>query len=250
MSTPSATTPPDDKFEPEPALPTLGEFDQRPQRFAWAPGNYSCKCWTCGKAFIGDKRAALCAPCAYNDAGVAQAVTRAETEIARWTRIAVDADECRETAEARVKEVQAELVREKGWNGIQMLCADSQKRACEAVEAANTALRAQLAALQAELAAHNPGSTEAGHVFNQMRKAFVALGGSELDFKPYKLVELAEAIKTANAALEQDRELYSTTRQRLVICFEVFGKANGYADYVSFCKAVDALHAQPKDDSK
>lgn len=50
--------------------------DPRPQRFAWAPGNYSCKCWTCDKDFIGHKRAHLCAPCAYNDAGIQVAVAR------------------------------------------------------------------------------------------------------------------------------------------------------------------------------
>ena len=48
------------------------ETDQRPQRFAWAPGNYIAKCSCCGKRFIGDKRAVLCAPCAYNDTEIAK----------------------------------------------------------------------------------------------------------------------------------------------------------------------------------
>jgi hypothetical protein len=30
----------------------------------FAPGNYQCKCCTCGKMFIGDKRAVQCEPCA------------------------------------------------------------------------------------------------------------------------------------------------------------------------------------------
>lgn len=46
-----------------------------------------------------------------------------------------------------------------------------------------------------ELAAHNPGSSAAGYVFNQMRKAFVALGASRHAFRPHVLVELASAVK-------------------------------------------------------
>lgn len=30
----------------------------------YAPGSYSCSCTTCGKEFIGDKRAVTCKPCA------------------------------------------------------------------------------------------------------------------------------------------------------------------------------------------
>lgn len=41
--------------------------DIRPQKGAWAPGDYIYKCCHCGKRFIGDKRAVVCAPCAYND---------------------------------------------------------------------------------------------------------------------------------------------------------------------------------------
>jgi hypothetical protein len=45
----------------------------RPQRHGWAPGGYLCKCHGAGckdksfedAQFIGDKRATMCADCAY-----------------------------------------------------------------------------------------------------------------------------------------------------------------------------------------
>ncbi|ARQ95315.1 hypothetical protein [Bradyrhizobium phage BDU-MI-1] len=50
-----------------------GSEDMRPQRYGWAPGGYLCNCHGEGCAkkskqdrlFIGDKRATLCADCAY-----------------------------------------------------------------------------------------------------------------------------------------------------------------------------------------
>lgn len=39
--------------------------DDRPQRGGWAPGNYGRECMRCGDSFIGDKRAWVCADCAY-----------------------------------------------------------------------------------------------------------------------------------------------------------------------------------------
>lgn len=42
--------------------------DDRPQRFGWEPGDYMATCRLpegCGCTFIGDKRAYLCADCAY-----------------------------------------------------------------------------------------------------------------------------------------------------------------------------------------
>lgn len=39
--------------------------DERPQRFGWAPGGYIRKCPLCDTQFVGDKRAYMCAPCAY-----------------------------------------------------------------------------------------------------------------------------------------------------------------------------------------
>lgn len=45
--------------------PKPTEVDQRPKRLSWAPGGYSCECFECNRRFIGDKRAMLCAPCAY-----------------------------------------------------------------------------------------------------------------------------------------------------------------------------------------
>jgi hypothetical protein len=39
--------------------------DTRPQRGAWAPGLYGCRCGKCGEDFTGDKGSAMCAVCAY-----------------------------------------------------------------------------------------------------------------------------------------------------------------------------------------
>lgn len=39
--------------------------DQRPPKGGWAPGLYECRCKTCAKRFIGEKRAYSCADCAY-----------------------------------------------------------------------------------------------------------------------------------------------------------------------------------------
>lgn len=39
--------------------------DKRPKRFGWAPGGYINRCSDCGDQFIGDKRAIMCADCAY-----------------------------------------------------------------------------------------------------------------------------------------------------------------------------------------
>lgn len=39
--------------------------DARPPNNGWAPGTYYCRCFTCGEAFVGDKRATKCADCAY-----------------------------------------------------------------------------------------------------------------------------------------------------------------------------------------
>lgn len=45
-------------------MPFSTKLDTRPKRFGWAPGSYYCKC-QCGADFIGDKRAIMCADCAY-----------------------------------------------------------------------------------------------------------------------------------------------------------------------------------------
>lgn len=39
--------------------------DERPQRGWWAPGEYMNTCHHCQGHFVGDKRAAWCADCAY-----------------------------------------------------------------------------------------------------------------------------------------------------------------------------------------
>lgn len=40
--------------------------DTRPRKDAWAPGNYTNECRECKTIFLGDKRARLCADCAYS----------------------------------------------------------------------------------------------------------------------------------------------------------------------------------------
>lgn len=47
-----------DKFRPD---------DSRPKRFGWAPGEYTNQCFSCKWHFIGDKRAYMCAECAYSE---------------------------------------------------------------------------------------------------------------------------------------------------------------------------------------
>lgn len=37
--------------------------ERRPVVGGYAPGNYQCRCATCGEMFIGDKRANQCLPC-------------------------------------------------------------------------------------------------------------------------------------------------------------------------------------------
>ena len=43
------------------------KIDDRPQLGFWAPGNYINRCTQCEDLFIGDKRAVVCADCAYSD---------------------------------------------------------------------------------------------------------------------------------------------------------------------------------------
>lgn len=40
--------------------------DERPKKHGWAPGEYTCKCSVCACDFVGDKRASMCADCAYS----------------------------------------------------------------------------------------------------------------------------------------------------------------------------------------
>lgn len=40
--------------------------DRRPKRWGWAPGDYYNTCTKCEGAFIGDRRASMCADCAYS----------------------------------------------------------------------------------------------------------------------------------------------------------------------------------------
>jgi hypothetical protein len=40
--------------------------DDRPKRFGWAPGDYTCQCPFCKDKYMGDKRSMICADCAYS----------------------------------------------------------------------------------------------------------------------------------------------------------------------------------------
>ena len=59
-----------------PALPPapgsvmwMPKQDDRPQLGWWAPGEYINLCRRCNEYFIGDKRAGICADCAYSPNG-------------------------------------------------------------------------------------------------------------------------------------------------------------------------------------
>ncbi len=56
MNTPDTTPGLDPRFPKE---------DSRPQLGWWAPGGYLCRCRRCDDYFAGDKRAGICADCAY-----------------------------------------------------------------------------------------------------------------------------------------------------------------------------------------
>jgi hypothetical protein len=43
------------------------KHDLRPKRGWWAPGGYMNTCTKCGDHFVGDKRAGMCADCAYKE---------------------------------------------------------------------------------------------------------------------------------------------------------------------------------------
>lgn len=66
--------------------------DSRPPRYSWAPGEYLCTCFSCQEYFAGDKRAGLCADCAYalpdpepfNAAEMESTLTEAEYHLGRW----------------------------------------------------------------------------------------------------------------------------------------------------------------------
>jgi hypothetical protein len=43
------------------------KVDLRPNKNFWAPGHYRRVCFECGEEFKGDKRALVCADCAYSE---------------------------------------------------------------------------------------------------------------------------------------------------------------------------------------
>lgn len=50
---------------------TAWKNDDRPKKEGWAPGSYLNCCNKCADNFIGDKRAWLCADCAYGERAAA-----------------------------------------------------------------------------------------------------------------------------------------------------------------------------------
>lgn len=62
-----------------------GVRDVRPQRGFWAPGRYRNTCSLCDEEFIGDKRAKVCADCAYGSVGSSWMV-RAALAVSDWVK--------------------------------------------------------------------------------------------------------------------------------------------------------------------
>ncbi len=54
-----------DKSDRKIVSPQDVKKDTRSKCGAWAPGKYYNSCCECGDMFIGDKRAVMCADCAY-----------------------------------------------------------------------------------------------------------------------------------------------------------------------------------------
>jgi hypothetical protein len=51
--------------------------DDRPQKGWWAPGSYINQCRRCYEYFVGDKRAGICADCAYQSPHAPASATEA-----------------------------------------------------------------------------------------------------------------------------------------------------------------------------
>lgn len=63
------------------------KVDVRPPRGWWAPGKYLGKCRACSSTFIGDKRAGVCADCAYAAPDAPPAVSSAIPLVElRWSK--------------------------------------------------------------------------------------------------------------------------------------------------------------------
>lgn len=59
--------------------------DERTRKGAWAPGYYSNRCVICGEDFVGDKRALVCADCAYAEARLPR-IVRMALAISEWVK--------------------------------------------------------------------------------------------------------------------------------------------------------------------
>lgn len=70
--------------------------DERPRRGSWAPGGYLGKCRDCGQHFEGDKRATMCAVCAYSEETEVPSMSLELERLAR--RYDAHADLCAERA--------------------------------------------------------------------------------------------------------------------------------------------------------
>ncbi len=57
------------------------KVDHRPPQQWWADGEYICQCFRCKSYFIGDKRAGMCADCAYREPEDSEEVLELKREI-------------------------------------------------------------------------------------------------------------------------------------------------------------------------
>ena len=53
------------RHQPKPEPLGRVKEDGSPARGGWAGGDYLCRCMRCQQNFLGDKRALVCADCAY-----------------------------------------------------------------------------------------------------------------------------------------------------------------------------------------
>jgi hypothetical protein len=52
--------------------------DRRKKLGGWGPGRYQCRCIECNTIFLGDKRAVVCADCAYGQQDTVSTVGRSK----------------------------------------------------------------------------------------------------------------------------------------------------------------------------
>lgn len=125
--------------ENEGAHPWLEGRDTRPKLGAWAPGKYFNECSDCEENFIGDKRAQVCADCAYGPTGETYEIETLEDMLAIPDhRIDAFMKDLRSFLEVGVKVMhlisaiqdhvtdKADAMKRAGWDGTLMWQDDGQ----------------------------------------------------------------------------------------------------------------------------